>query len=217
MDLSWPKGAAVNTAVQKDVYLLNYPSIDLITDSLVKLGPVALIYEIDISREFKQIKIDPRDIDLLGIKFEDQYFIDRLVPFGYRNGSKIFQRCSNAIRFTMQQHGFPHLFNYIDDLIYTGLPSNIHNSFQFMLKLLQDLGLEISHKKLVAPHTSVTCLGIEIDTVARTLSIPHKKIEEIVQLCRLWNTKTYCSKRALQSLLGSLLYISKCVKPTRFF
>ena len=68
MDLSWPKGAAVNTAVQKDVYLgtqnfLNYPSIDLITDSLVKLGPAALIYKIDISRAFRQIKIDPRDID----------------------------------------------------------------------------------------------------------------------------------------------------------
>ena len=69
----------------------------------------------------------------------------------------------------------------------------------------------------MAPHTSVTCLGIEIDTVARTLSIPHKKLAEIVELCRSWNTKTYCSKRALQSLLGSLLYISKCVKPARIF
>ena len=42
MDLSWPKGTLVNTSVQKDVYLdtqhvLNYPSIDLITSSLVKL------------------------------------------------------------------------------------------------------------------------------------------------------------------------------------
>ena len=88
MDLSWPKGASVNAAVQKDVYLdtlyvLNYPSIDLITSSLVKLGPAALTYKID-------IKIDPRDIDLLGIKFKDQYFIDRSVPFGYRNGSQIF-------------------------------------------------------------------------------------------------------------------------------
>ena len=154
---------------------MNYPSIDLITDSLVKLGPAALIYKIDISRAFRQIKIDPRDIDLLGIKFKDKYFIDRSVPFGYKNGSQIFQRCGDAIQFTMQQNGFPHLFNYIDELIHTGLPSNIHNSFKFLLKLLQDLGLEISHKKLVAPHTSVTCLGIEIDTVARTLSIPHKK------------------------------------------
>ena len=222
MDLSWPKGASVNTSVQKDVYLdtqyiLNYPSIDSITSSLVKLGPEALIYKVDISRAFRQIKIDPRDIDLLGLKFQDNYFIDRSVPFGYRNGSQICQRCTDAIRFTMQQHGFPHLFNYIDDLIYTGLPSNIHNSFQFLLKLLEELGLDISHKKLVSPSTSVVCLGIRIDTVNRTLSIPDTKLKEIVNICKSWVSKTYCSKRQLQSLLGTLLYISKCVKPARFF
>ena len=178
MDLSWPKGASVNAFVQKDVYLgtqyvLTYPSIDSITNSLLKLGPAALIYKVDISRAFRQIKIEPRDIDLLGLKFQDQYFIDRSVPFGYRNGSQNFQRCTDAIQFTMQQHGFPHLFNHIDDLIYTGLPSNIDHSFQFLLKLLQELGLDISQKKLVPPSTSVVCLGIHIDTVNRTLSIPH--------------------------------------------
>ena len=51
MDLSWPKGASVNTSVQKDMYLdtqyiLNYPSIDSITSSLVKLGPAALIFKL---------------------------------------------------------------------------------------------------------------------------------------------------------------------------
>ena len=62
MDLSWPKRASVNAAVQKDVYLgtqyvLNYPSINFITSSLVKLGPAALIYKVDISRAFRQIKL----------------------------------------------------------------------------------------------------------------------------------------------------------------
>ena len=48
VDLSLPKGASVNAAVQKDFYLgtqyvLNYSSLDLITSSLIKLGPAALI------------------------------------------------------------------------------------------------------------------------------------------------------------------------------
>ena len=117
----------------------------------------------------------------------------------------------------MQQHSFPHLFNYIDDLIYTGLPSDIHTSFHFLLNLPQDLGLDISQKKLVPPSTSVVCLGICIDMVTRTLSIPDQKLAEIVDICKSWTSKTYCSKRQLQSLLGSLLYISKCVKHAHFF
>ena len=61
VDLSLPKGASVNAAVQKDFYLgtqyvLNYSSLDLITSSLIKLGPAALIYKVYISRPFRQLK-----------------------------------------------------------------------------------------------------------------------------------------------------------------
>ena len=222
MDLSWPKGASVNDGILKDTYLgtdytLTYPSIDHITQSLVDLGPAAKIYKIDISRAFRQIKIDPSDIDLLGFKIENQYFLDRSVAFGFRHGSQIFQRCTDAIRYIMADHGFPTLWNYIDDLIYTGLPSQIHKSFAFLQQLLQDLGLQISAKKLVAPSTSVVCLGILIDTVSRTISIPQDKLQEIANLCKQWASKTYASKKDLQSLLGSLLYITKCIKPARYF
>ena len=198
-------------------YTLHYPSIDNITSSLSKLGLAAQLFKIDISRVFRQIKIDPGDIDLLGMKFEDQYFIYLLVAFGYRHGLRIFQRCTDTIRYIMTKNGFPHLFNYIDDLVYTGLPSNIQQPFYFLKGLLADLGLEISHRKLAPPDTAVTCLGILIDTVHRTFSIPEKKLLAITNMCNTWATRTYFSKRDLQSLLGSLLYITKCIKPTRSF
>ena len=203
MDLSWPKGASVNDGVLKDTYLgtdytLAYPSTDHITESLVKLSPAA---QIDISRAFRQIKIDPSDIELLGIKFDNYYFLDRSVPFGSRHGSQISQRCTNAIHFIMAQHGFPTLWNYIDDLIYTGLPSEIHKSFAFLQKLLQELGLQISDKKLVPASTAVVCLGILIDTVHRTISIPQSKLQDIVQLCRNWAKKTYASKKTYNHFL----------------
>ena len=134
MDLSWPKGASVNNGVAKDIYLgtpydLNYPSVDSITNSLQNLGPSAQIYKIDISRAFRQIKIDPGDIDLLGIKFQDQNFLDRLVAFGFCHGSLIFQRCTDAIRYIMAQHGFPSLYNYIDNLLDFLLKSMILSHF----------------------------------------------------------------------------------------
>ena len=79
------------------------------------------------------------------------------------------------------------------------------------------MGLEISNKKLVPPATSVTCLGILVDSVQKTISIPSEKLAEIVQLCADWGSKTYCSKKDLQPLLGSLLYVSRCIKHSRFF
>ena len=72
-------------------------------------------------------------------------------------------------------------------------------------------------KKLVPPSTAVICLGILVDSVQKTISLPSNKLAETIQLCADWDSKTYCSKRDLQSLFGSLLYVSKCVKHSRFF
>ena len=221
LDLSWPKGASVNAGVTSDRYLgtyfkLTYPSIDNITQKLKELGPGAMIFKIDISRAFRHIRIDPKDIDLLGIQHNDAY-IDASLAFGFKHGSTFFQQCSDAIRHIMTQHGFPHLWNYIDDLIYTGLPSQIYPAYQFLLNLLPQLGLDISQEKLVPPTTVATCLGIRIDTTARTISIPTEKLNDILYLCQSWTSKSSCTKNQLQSLLGSLLYITKCVRPARYF
>ena len=70
---------------------------------------------------------------------------------------------------------FSHLYNYIDDLIYTHLPDDIYDSYSTLIELLQDLGLDISQSKLVPPTTKAICLGIEIDTVNPILKIPTEK------------------------------------------
>ena len=222
LDLSFPPGNSVNAGVPKDRYLgsyfeLKYPSVDDIVHSLKQLGPTALLYKIDISRAFRHIRIDPGDLDLLGIKHGD-YFIDGTLPFGFRHGSVFFQRCTDAIRYIMKDtFQFYNLYNYIDDLIYIGLPDDIYHSFHTLMDLLQDLGLEISTSKLVEPTTVAVCLGIEINTINRTLRIPQPKLQEIQHICHSYVTKNKVTKPQFQSLLGSLLYITKCVKPARFF
>ena len=221
VDLSWPHGSSVNHGVEKNRYLqayyhLSYPSVDHIVDYLKRLGPGALIYKVDISRAFRHLRIDPGDLDLLGLHHKS-YYLDGSLAFGFRHGSFFFQKCSDAIRYIMKKFGYPNLLNYIDDLIYIGLPSNITASYEFLLRLLHELGLDISQNKLVAPSTSVVCLGILVDSVNRTISIPEGKLAEIVKLCNTWVDKTSCTKSQLQSLLGSLLYITKCVRPARFF
>ena len=92
IDLSWPKGLSVNDGVTKDLYLgthfeMHYPSVDHIVDQLNHLGPAAQIFKVDISRAFRHIRIDPGDIDLLRLKFKDNFFIDLSLPFGFRFGS----------------------------------------------------------------------------------------------------------------------------------
>ena len=222
LDLSFPANHSVNDGVEKDKYLgsyfqLKYPSVDDIVYSLKQLGPDALLYKIDISRAFRHIRIDPGDLDVLGLKHGD-YYIDGTLLFVFRHGSVFFQRCTDAIRYIMKEKfAYPNLHNHIDDLIYTGLPDQIYDSYHTLLCLLRELGLEISVSKLIEPTTVAVCLGIEINTVNRTLRIPNDKLKDIQQICLDYVTKQKVTKSQYQSLLGSLLYITKCVKPARFF
>ena len=220
VDLSFPKGRAVNTGVTKDIYLgtpfiLTLPSIDTITSTVQKWGRGCLIYKFDISRAFRHIKLDPSDYDLLGIRHNGHY-IDTCLAFGFRSGSALFQRLSDAIRFIMTQRNYD-VINYIDDVIGVGLPSVTTKAFTDLQALVRHLGLDISVEKLVAPDTCVNCLGVVIDTKRFTISVPDEKLTDIKKICSLWQSKTSCSRKELQSLLGRLLYISKCVKASRFF
>ena len=206
LDLSFPQGYSVNDGVQRDIYLntyfeLNYPSVDAAVDHLT----------------IRHIRIDPGDLDLLGLKHE-QLFIDCTLPFRFHHGSVFSQRCTDPVRYIMKNNfNFPYLYNYIDDLVYTGLPHDIYRSYNTLIALLQELGLEISQSKVVPPTNNAVCLGIQIDNSSRTLKIPAEKLLDIQNICKKFASKSKVTKNQFQSLLGSLLYITKCVKPARFF
>ena len=151
-----------------------FPTVADITSELKRLGRGALLYKIDVSRTFRHVKGDPGDYDLLGLHWRHVY-VDTCVPFGTRHGSQFFQCLSDAVRHIMHQRGFC-IIDYIDDYVGFGVPSVMHASFASLFELMKDLGLTVSEKKLVPPSTQVVCLGVLIDTVKGTVSIPPEKI-----------------------------------------
>ena len=72
----------------------------------------------------------------------------------------------------------------------------------FLLSLLQDLGLQVSKKKLVPPSTEVVCLGILINTVHKTISVPPEKLQEIKNMCNTWKDKKNMYQNTTSVLIG---------------
>ena len=104
----------------------------------------------------------------------------------------------------------------MDDLIGVGRTDAVNDAFDYLVKLLEDLGFPISKSKLISPTTQCSCLGI-INTVAYTLSIPDEKLTEIMGKCEAIFHSNLITLKQLQSVVGSLMFVHKCVKPTRFF
>ena len=85
-------------------------------------------------------------------------------------------------------------------------------SYDFLYQLLGRLGLTISSKKLVPPSTKVTCLGIKIDTVAESVSIPEEKLQKISEMVHEWTEweKTMYKKTTSVPARKSLVHSQVC-------
>ena len=201
IDLSWPRHASVNLSIDKSLYLatnfqLTFPMVDTITDAINDAGLGAFLYKVDISRAFRQVKIDPLDYDLLGLKWCDVMYFDTCLSFGSLHGTQIFQRLSDAVRFMMHREGYD-VINYVDDFVGVGVPSVAQHSYDCLRKTLQSLGLDVSVKKLVAPCTKVTCLGGDIDTVTKTIAILDEKLRRIETMLNDCKSKSFASRQQL--------------------
>ena len=109
------------------------------------------------------------------------------------------------------------VYGYVDDILGISSKKEAKEAYNYLLKLLLDLGFPVSEKKLVEPTTRCNCLGLMVDTVAQTISIPEGKEVEILDKCRDILSHKFVTKRKFQSLIGSIMYIHKCVKSSRFF
>ena len=148
----------------------------------------------------------PGDIDKLVLYWNNKYYLDLAISFGYVHGSACCQWVTDAIQYICHLHGF-WIFNYIDDLRGVELLHKAFEAFKFLKTLLADLGLPISSNKLVSPTLVVTCISISVDAFKGTWSIDSVKLADIHTTCLKWLNKHRATPTQLQSLLGKMLYI----------
>ena len=148
----------------------------------LKIWKICHIAKIDISRAFKHVPIDPRDIKFLGLFWED-YFIELNLCFGYKNGSALFQRLSDSVRFIMRQEGH-YIQNYVDDHLCLGKASDCRKAFDRLKVLLPELGFQISDHKTVESCTEVICLGILVNSERFTVSVISKRYVNLGQILK---------------------------------
>ena len=69
----------------------------------------------------------------------------------------------------------------------------------------------------VGPSTQITYLGIESDTVAQSIRLPEEIYTLLMALLTEWKGKQKCTKREVLSLISTLSFAAKVIKPGRIF
>ena len=119
--LSYPKDNNVNYFIDEQPCIVKYASFDKVLDMISSLGRSTQLGKIDISQAFRLLIVNPADFDLLGIKFDGKYYIDKCLPIGCSISCALFENCSTFLHWVAEiKAGLSTLDHYLDDFIFPG-------------------------------------------------------------------------------------------------
>ena len=220
LDLSSPHGYSVNDGIPKDPYSLHYTSVDDAIRILLQLGPGGLMAKFDVESAYRNVPIHHEDRYLLGMSWRNQYYVDLTLPFGLRSAPYVFNSIATAVEWILHNnYDVRFILHYLDDFL-TMAPANSRECYDNVTRaraLFNRLGLPLHPDKCVGPTTCLTFLGIELDSVTETARLPQEKFHATFTMLQQWATKKTCTRRDLESLVGSLHHACKVVQPGRTF
>lgn len=214
-DCKRPIGHSINTVMHSTAIQFRFKTLDYVSTLIKKDCYLGVV---DISKAYRSVHIYPPHRQYHGFEWEGNWYVDNRLSFGLRCAPYIFTCLSDFVVRTMTRYGFPNCTNYIDDFLCYGNDRDECTRCQdFMVRLLNYLGFDVSISKLVRPSQIVTYLGVTINTCMMEFSLPQEKLERLFPLLDSFRNRTTATRHELQSLVGYLSHCSYVVKGGRVF
>ena len=181
MDLSFPRGNSVNDGIELEVCSLHYTSVDEACKRVVEYGRGAILAKFDVMGAFRTIPIHPEDRWLLGMRWNSLIYVDKVLPFGLRSALRLYNAVADAMLWVLMKMGGMDAIHYLDNFLLFGAPGSLQcaEALKKALDTCVCLGVPMAPKKTEGPSTKLVFLGIELDTVSLTLSLPQEKLEHL--------------------------------------
>jgi len=218
-DLSSPKDGSVNDGIDSALCSVSYASVDEAVRCIRRLGRGAELAKFDIANAYRSVPVHPVDRLLLGMRWRGTTLVDGALPFGLRSAPKLFTAVADGFLWMMGREGIVHAMHYLDDFLVAGAADSgeCRLALEASLSLCDRLGFPVAPHKVEGPSSRLAFLGILIDTVADSLSLPNDKLARIKAAIGQWRAKKFCRKRELLSLIGLLQHACRVVRAGRTF
>jgi hypothetical protein len=157
VDLSSPADHSVNDAISKEGSSFSYTSVDNVAEAILSMGKGSLLAKMDIKQAYRIVPIHPQDRPLLGMKWQESIYVDKMLPFGLRSAPLIFSALADALMWIMQKRGASPVFHYVDDFITVGRPvsSECDTNLRIMKETCQMTGTPIEEANVRAQAHSL--------------------------------------------------------------
>ena len=220
MDLSSPHGSSINDHISKEEFTLHYTSFDTALKMVARHGRGSLMAKVHIKHAFRLCPVHRKDWELLGLYWQNNYFVDLRLPFGLHSSPHLFNRLADALEWILlHNYGVSDLLHYLDDYFTAGPASSARCAINLasIQNTCHRLGVPLAPEKVVGPTTSICFLGLQIDSLTMEVSLPQDKYQDLYSALLSWSNRKKCQKRELLSLIGKLNFACNVVPTGRTF
>ncbi|KAM8945815.1 uncharacterized protein RCH25_049154 [Pelodytes ibericus] len=218
--LSFPRGRSVNDGIDDELCKVSYTSFDQATRWVRKMGQGALLAKTDIEAAFRLLPVHPSSFYLLGCQWEGGIYVDKCLPMGCAISCSLFETFSSFLEWVIREEsGSASIIHYLDDFLCVGPPDSslCLTLLRTVEHVMHRFGVPLSQEKTVGPTTTITFLGIEIDSVSMECRLPLDKVVDLRDIVSELKTARKVQLRQLQSLLGKLNFACKIIPMGRIF
>lgn len=231
VNLSYRDQFSINYFAKKEECTVRYNDIDAairminLIQQKTKHGTVYL-GKCDGRAAFRQIPVVKTDYNLLVMKAENPltgemcYFFDKVIVFGSSRSCRIYSEFAAALAHIAHHtdiHGQkPN--EYLDDVLTGGTSEiNCNTSLSNYLHVCNLVNFPISEEKTVLAVRVILFLGLLLNTITNTISIPADKRDAALNQIDMILRSKRITMHQLQRLTGLLNFLSRAIVPGRAF
>jgi hypothetical protein len=220
LNLSSPKGTSFNCNVDKLRIPKTYQSsARLFGQSLMKVGPGAIMSKMDMRDAFKLVPARIRDLRLQGFQWMGAYFIDTQQIFGgspsVANFDQVAETVLNIV-LSETRIDSKQVHRTLDDVACVAQPGTgeCQEFTAAYRRICSELGVPLADncplkEKAFANETQGTVLGVEFNTERLEWRLSSRKISAVIEEINLMRQSGHSDLKQIQKLAGRLNHFAQ--------
>lgn len=191
-----------------------------VNDAVLLSSSGCFYSKLDISNCFLSFPLHPSCYQYFTFLFADQYYQFIRLPFGLSSAPRICTLLLSVIQFKLEQYQL-RLVRYLDDFLFiSSSPESASEHLSTAIRVCGEFGLVVNRKKTEGPSQQMQFLGIQLDSVACTLSITQQRISDLNELLIEFiaaPSSSVIRVKHVLSFIGKLSFISQVLPSARPF
>ena len=220
-DLSFPRNdpnqRSANSFIDSDLFQTEWGGFDDCAHLVLQLPRGSQCATFDVEAAYRNTPIRPPQQNWLVVQWDDEFYVDRVAPFGLASSGGIWGSIADCIVGIARAQGLKHCIKWVDDFLVAREPARFFSENDFT-SASATFGVPWKRSKQKDFSETFIYHGWKWSIDQRSVSLTEERRRKIEHLLTHWLDKsnTFTALEA-ESLHGKLVHVSSVMKALRPF